>query len=167
MAYTLRTDVSWAQTASQLANDFELWGVRGYEVQSLGRVSRANYQDVETRRVVVRWTTRAGQPMRLEMADQDRAVDNFRVLYLAINAMRLNEKRGIGRVMQEAYAQLAAPAKQRDPWEVLGLRPGASADEIEAMYRVKAKAAHPDSGGSTEAMAELNEARERAKQEAK
>lgn len=94
---------------------------------------------------------------------------NFRCCYLVLRDLRLSEARGLEEAVKAAYnaMQIAAPKTQRDPWEVLGLRPGASVDEIEAMYRVKAKSVHPDSGGSTEAMAELNEARERAKQEAK
>ena len=42
---------------------------------------------------------------------------------------------------------------------MIGLNPGVSEAEIEAAYRQKAKKAHPDAGGSTEAMATLNEAR--------
>lgn len=83
-----------------------------------------------------------------------------------IKQMRLAEARGLSAALREAYTALPSPKVQRDPWEVLGLRPGASADEIEAMYRVKAKAAHPDAGGSDAAMQELNDARERAKAEA-
>src|SRR5438128_1174752 len=122
MAYKLTTDVTWARTNEQLEDEFRLWGVRDFDVRSLGRASRAQYQNPEDRKVVVRWTTREGREMRLEMADQDRAVDNFRVLYLAIEAMRKNELRGIGKVLADAYMQLAAPKVGRDPWEVLGLR---------------------------------------------
>ncbi|MBQ8149719.1 MAG: J domain-containing protein [Clostridia bacterium] len=50
----------------------------------------------------------------------------------------------------------------RDPYEVLGLSPGASDDEIKAAYRKLAKKYHPDlNGGSAEAerkMKEVNDA---------
>lgn len=50
----------------------------------------------------------------------------------------------------------------RDPYEVLGLAPGASDDEIKAAYRKLAKKYHPDlNGGSAEAerkMKEVNDA---------
>ena len=50
----------------------------------------------------------------------------------------------------------------RDPYEVLGLTPGASDDEIKAAYRKLAKKYHPDlNGGSPEAerkMKEVNDA---------
>jgi hypothetical protein len=46
----------------------------------------------------------------------------------------------------------------RDPYEILGLTPGASLDELKAAYRRLSKTAHPDLGGSTEAQVELNTA---------
>ncbi len=45
------------------------------------------------------------------------------------------------------------------PWEVLGVKQGANAAEIESAYREKAKRWHPDAGGSHEQMAKLNAAR--------
>lgn len=88
---------------------------------------------------------------------------NLKACHLALEAMRLNEKRGIGDVMREAYAMLSAPTRQRDPYEVLGVRSDAELEDIEAVYRSKAKRAHPDAGGSNEAMKELNDAMERIK----
>ena len=158
MSYTLRTDKTWAATYDELQTQFQRWNVRDWEVRSLGRVSRATYQDRETRLVTLRWTSSDGHEIRLEMADQDRAVDNLRVLFLVVEAMRLNEARGIGRVIAEAYAMLAPPKTKRDPFEVLGVRSDTDMDVVEAAYRAKAKTAHPDAGGTNEAMAELNEA---------
>ena len=53
-------------------------------------------------------------------------------------------------------------AYQREAYAVLGLLPRASREDIEAMYRIRAKQLPLDHGGSDEAMAELNAARERA-----
>jgi len=159
MAYSLRTNVTWAQTYSELEEQFALWGVRDFEVRSLGKASRADYQDGETRRVTVRWTSRGGQEHTLTMADQDRAVDNLRVLFLAIKAVRLNEVRGIGQLAQDYYLRLAAPVSQRSPYEVLNLTPHAPLEVAEASYKALAKLKHPDTpGGSEAAMKELNEA---------
>lgn len=89
---------------------------------------------------------------------------NFRCCYLVLRDMRLSEARGVEQAAAAAYAALLPAAKtQRDPWEVLGLRPGASAELIDNTYRFLARGLHPDAGGSDEAMAELNDARDRAK----
>ena len=49
----------------------------------------------------------------------------------------------------------------RDPYEVLGLSPGASDDEIKAAYRKMAKKYHPDlNGGSAQAEAKMKEVNE-------
>ncbi len=49
----------------------------------------------------------------------------------------------------------------RDPYEVLGIAPGASDDDIKAAYRKLAKKYHPDlNGGSAEAEAKMKEVNE-------
>ena len=42
-----------------------------------------------------------------------------------------------------------------NPWEVLGIKNGATQDEIKAAYRKKAKETHPDHGGSAEAFQQV------------
>ena len=47
---------------------------------------------------------------------------------------------------------------QNEAFEILGVKPGASAKETKAAYLQKAKVTHPDQGGSDDAMKKLNEA---------
>lgn len=56
----------------------------------------------------------------------------------------------------------AVRTKDREWWDVLGVSPGASQDEIRRAYRERARAAHPDVGGSEAEMQEINRARETA-----
>ena len=49
-----------------------------------------------------------------------------------------------------------------NPWELLGLAPGASADEIHAARRRLAKQVHPDAGGDPAAMQAINAAADAA-----
>ena len=48
-------------------------------------------------------------------------------------------------------------------FEVLGLAPPLTLDDVELAYREKAKSAHPDAGGDAEQFRKLQEAYERAK----
>lgn len=45
-----------------------------------------------------------------------------------------------------------------DLYDVLGAPPWAAAEELRSAFRARARELHPDSGGSDEAMQELNDA---------
>jgi hypothetical protein len=49
---------------------------------------------------------------------------------------------------------------REEAWQVLGLRPGASVDDIRAAHRRLMRAAHPDIGGSDWLAARINQARD-------
>ncbi|MCI5047513.1 MAG: DnaJ domain-containing protein [Aquisalinus sp.] len=52
-----------------------------------------------------------------------------------------------------------------EAWNVLGLEPGASSDEIDAAYRRLMGQIHPDKGGTDYLAAKINEARDLLKKE--
>jgi hypothetical protein len=64
-----------------------------------------------------------------------------------------------GRGPQRPRPRQAAMTRE-EAYEVLGLRPGATADEIRAAHRRLMRAAHPDSGGSDWLAARINLARD-------
>lgn len=162
MAYTLKTPKTWTQTYAELEHTFARWGVRDYEVRCLGRNNKSFYQSVEERTVSVRFVKKNGEEVRLSYNQQDRSQDNLRVLYLAIEALRMNEVRGIDGLLREAYLMLPAPVAQRDPYEVLGIRPPSDLLTIEAVYKAKAKQLGPPSAANEAEYKELNAARDRA-----
>lgn len=167
-SYVMNTEKTWHQTEQELASCFRSWGVHRWTVEpntTPGRVNARHVHRAENAVTVRYW--KGDREIVLTLDTQDTPAKNLRALFLCLDAMRLIDLRGVGDVAKSAYAQLAAPKTARDPHEVLGLRPGATRDEVEAMYRVKAKSAHPDRGGSDEAMAELNAARERLLSEAR
>jgi hypothetical protein len=165
MAYKNNTRKTWNETYQELAETFSKWGVKQWLAEPNVPLSRVNSWNLSRSEaaVTVRYTAKNDREITLTLDTQDSPAANLRALYLCLEDMRMLDVRGVGQVAASAYMQLEGPRGpvQRDPWEVLGLRPGATADEIEAMYRVKARTAHPDTGGSEEAMAELNAARDR------
>lgn len=101
-----------------------------------------------------RWTTVTG---------------NMRALRATIDALRGLERWGSTAILDRvwhAFDALPAP-KAPDCWAILGLRPGAPAESIAAAFRALARTAHPDAGGSLEAMQALTAARDAALREAR
>lgn len=153
----------WHYELEALAQEFAWWGVADWSASPNVMLSRVNSSSLTRQERAVTVTfVKDGKTVTLPMSDYETATLNLKVLALCIRDMRMLERRGVSETMQSAYLQLAGPASERDPFEVLGLRPGASSAEVEAMFKVRAKAAHPDTGGTEEAFKELNAARELA-----
>lgn len=90
---------------------------------------------------------------------------NIRAIALTIEAMRGMERWGAKnmiKAMFQGFKALPGKAGSRPWWEVLNVPRECSKGMAEIAYREKAKKAHPDAGGSHEAMAELNQARSEA-----
>lgn len=96
---------------------------------------------------------------------------NMRSLFLAIEGMRQLERHGGSYMMERAFSgflALPAPGAAR-PWrEVLGLTSRlvpVTKRAVDDAFKERAIIAHPDGGGSHDAMAELNAARAAALKE--
>lgn len=105
------------------------------------------------------------RPMVMARDAYQRAEENMRSLALALEAMAQLSRHGGGVMMDKAFQGFAALPAPPKWWEILGVAPDATADQVNAAYRAKARTAHPDSGGSQSAMAELNAARSAALKE--
>lgn len=92
----------------------------------------------------------------------DTVPDNIAAIAAHIEALRGQERWGVADLKQAFAGHVALPAPEYW-WQVLGVSAGATAAQAEAAYREKARAAHPDVGGSTAAMARLNQARDDAR----
>ncbi len=91
--------------------------------------------------------------------------ENFRAVTLHIEAMRGQQRWGVGTARQAfaGYKALTATAGEaEDWWFVLGILSTATADQINAAHRELARKFHPDRGGTAEQMARINTARDRA-----
>ena len=101
-----------------------------------------------------------GKPMVLACDRFTATCDNIYAIAKTIDAMRGIERWGASDMMERAFSGFKALSAPTPWWDVLGVTQGAARNAIEAAYRSKAKEAHPDLGGSHEAMAALNVARE-------
>lgn len=95
---------------------------------------------------------------------------NLWALALTLHHLRGCERYGTYTILQAiegARAALPPPPGmgKRKWWDVLGVGSNWPLEGIELKYQKMAKAAHPDNGGSAEAMAELNVAIEEARKE--
>lgn len=156
--YTLTTQKTWDQTITELAETFRKWDVVRWAVEPMRpRHTIKQFNNTpEMRTVTLRYWLRDREVV-LSLDEQARAHDNLRVLYLAVEALRLNELRGIANVVASAYLQLAPPAAD-DPYAILGASRSDPIEVIERAWKARLQAAHPDHGGSQEAAAPLNAA---------
>ena len=160
-------DQGWVTCRDRLLETIAKWQKRhsaagvAIECPAKPRYQSA-FADRESRAVSVTFSAGAHVNRTVTVDRFERPVDNLWALAIGLDAIRLNELRGLDDVARQVYMALPAP-KQRDPWQVMGLRSDADAETIEAVYRSKAKRLHPDAGGSAEAFRELQEAYEAVK----
>lgn len=107
-----------------------------------------------------------GQPHCMPCDTYDRVADNIAAIAKHIEATRAIHRFGVASIREMFTGfQALPPPENKKPWrEVLGIGFGSVREhEIEMAYRKLAKSRHPDAtGGSHDAMAELNEARDAA-----
>lgn len=91
--------------------------------------------------------------------------DNLQAIHHVLEARRTEMRHGglhIVRQTFKCFVALPAPEGAK-PWrDILGLQGPVNKQQINDAYRNLAKAAHPDGGGSKEAMATLSRARDEA-----
>lgn len=133
----------------------------------------ANTRRPDDTGVAVYWSTRT-HGERVVACDRWTDVhENIRAIGLAIDGLRAIERAGASQILERAFTAFGAlPASSAAPvarpwWEVLGFTQemlGAlSVGVVDARYRELAAKAHPDRGGTQEAIVELNNARDAAR----
>jgi DnaJ-domain-containing protein 1 len=91
-----------------------------------------------------------------------RVEDNVYAIAKHIEAIRAQERWGVGRI-EQAFGGYMALMDLRPWWDVLGVDENASRETVEDRWRALAKKHHPDAGGDAARMAEINAAWDNAK----
>jgi hypothetical protein len=102
-----------------------------------------------------------GAPTVLACDKWDRVADNVAAIAAHVEALRGQERWGVGSRAQAfaGYKALPAMPAARPWWEVLGLSPTATADQIAARRRELLERLHPDRpGGDASQAADVNAA---------
>jgi DnaJ domain len=84
---------------------------------------------------------------------------NVRAIALSVEAIRGMDRWGAKHMIRAMFSGFKAlpAANNCRPWAtVFGVRPHASTGEVRTAYKQLAQTFHPDKGGSTERMAEIN-----------
>ncbi len=114
------------------------------------------------------WFTWDGLQVCIPVDRYDSVASNLQAIHHVVEARRTELRHGtlaLVRASFTGFAALPPPAAAKAWHEVLGLVPAATIEAAEHQYRELARKAHPDAGGSTEAMAELNVAIGQARKE--
>lgn len=117
------------------------------------------------------WFTWDGMSVCIAVDRYQKVEDNLQAIHHIIEGRRTELRHGglhIVRATFTGFMALPSPGGRTRTWrDVLGFPPSSKPAhaEVDARYRALAKKHHPDAGGSAEAMAELNTARDEALRE--
>jgi DnaJ domain len=112
-----------------------------------------------------------GKPVSLACDKWNRVEDNVWAIAKHIEALRGQNRWGVGSIEQAFRGYTALPAVGESEasswWKTLGVAINATTDQVRAAYRILAKNHHPDNGGDVEMFRRLSAAMERFEFEAR
>lgn len=157
--YHAPPDNAPGQTRQRIIAEFKRWRDQAEDPKTIGAFDFPLSRKIGGHEAAVRFELR-GESVEMFVDKFDSYGINLTACYLAIQSMRLNEARGIGETLQRAYAALPAPERHRDPYEVLGVHSTMELEDIEVLYRSKARRLGEGHAGLTELNVAMDRIRE-------
>lgn len=176
-SYTRKRDLSVSDSISRVLEELEKMGIDRQDIvistnvrTRLDGLPRSGEKEPDDSGAAVYWQTRNGEQRVMAIDQYVKVADNIAAIAATLDAMRAIERHGGAQILDRAFTGFTAlPAPTKRDWQVvLGLQEILlpTIDDIKSAYRRLASEKHPDKpGGSHEAMTELNQAYEQAKQE--
>ena len=167
--YRINTDYA----IRRLRDELQRIGVREFMLSTNQELRKDGWPRADRQAsdpAVAIYFTLADKPHCMPCDTYGRMADNIAAIAAHIEATRAIERHGVATVaeMFAGFMALPAPTDER-PWrEVLELHRDPAPltiAKVETAYRQLARERHPDQGGSDAMMAELNRARDDARQE--
>ena len=155
----LNTTKTWAESLSDLRDEFRKWDVDDYLLPTK-KESSARKEVSVAFAVRGNWVTPTCR--RWQPGENDWLERNLRAIVLAVQSTRLADQRGLGALLAETAKAVALPAVDPDdPHLILGVASSASTYDVKMAYRELVKQHHPDVGGNPDLFRRINDAGQR------
>ena len=110
---------------------------------------------------VAAWFMWDGEQRCIAVDRYPKPEDNLQAIYHILEARRTEMRHGGLHIVRQTFKGFVALPAPEAAYTVLGIAPDATREQIATAFKVKAAIAHPDRpGGSADAMARLNAARD-------
>lgn len=162
-----RKGISIAEGCDRVLDSLQRFGAREVIISTnvqptLSGRPRSNVSNPYDPGVAIYWKDRNGQRRCMAIDRYIGVSDNLAAISATLEAMRTIDRHGGAEILDRAFTGFVALPSPEQWWQVLGVNSKASRDEIDAAYRRLAHEHHPDRGGSHDAMARINAARDQA-----
>jgi hypothetical protein len=165
-----RFKINLARSRDALSAELRLLGARDIVISSNVELRRDGLPYANSREpvdpAVAVYFERKARPFVIACDTYARVADNLRAVGMTVSALRTIHRHGASSMLEQAFSGFAAlPAAFREKpwWEVLGVSEKATSTEIREAWLELTKIHHPDLGGDSERMAEINAAYQRSR----
>jgi hypothetical protein len=173
-SYKLKAEVTIADGVSRIRAELARMGVSDDDLVistdlqlRLDGLPRSGQREPDDPGVAVYWldTSLSGHPRCMAIDRYDRVADNLAAVAATLDAMRAIERHGGAEILERAFTGFTALGHDgsRKWWDVLGVPSDAKAADVEAAYRRRRAATHPDRGGDATEFAAVQKAWEEAR----
>jgi len=178
-SYKSLNDITVSEATRRILSELETMGIDSQDVVistsvklRLDGLPRSGEKEPDDSGAAVYWVTAAGDHRVMAIDRYYTVADNLAAIAATLDAMRAIERHGGAQILDRAFTgftALPAPGESKSWRDILDVPDHGDKDSQLARakmhYRACASANHPDKGGDSARMAEINKAWEQAQKE--